>query len=262
MIAEALKYLSDLTSKANAPVKLDVPDPRTVRFVFNGESHSFSLPEPPRAHHAGCLGEIIALANRFKDEPVTGAISEPEEPVVWYDGSRVVLVIDDGGHRIETATLTLETSDVFARLERLNKEKPWLDQKSFVRLLRIELARTLDPVVLLDKVRKLKFENGSITSGHVGRGSESLGREITSKVHQGEDIPEEVTLSCPVYKTPGETEAIGVRCSVEIEPTNGTFRLLPLPDELEMVRHVAVSRIGERLKEGLAEAIPCYHGNP
>jgi hypothetical protein len=257
VIAEALKYLVETATKAAAPQKLD-SDPRTMRYALGGEEFEFDLPPAPRGHSVATLDDVIALAKRFESDGSEGT----HEPAVWYDERAVVLVIDDNAHRLETATLSLAASDVFARVVRLWECREWHDHRAFIRLLRIDLARTLDPVELLERVRRVRFENGSAMTGEVQRNRESLGHEITRRVETGGEIPEEVTLMVPVYKTPGETDPLPLRCAVEVDPARGAFQLLPLPDEIERVRHLAVARIADRLGDGLPESIPAYFGRP
>jgi hypothetical protein len=257
MLAEALKFFSELAQKSQAPTKLDQPDPRKAVYAVGGSLVDVDLPPPPREHQPGTLAEVIALANRFAGD---GA-----HPVVWYDQDQVVLVIDDLGHRIEHATLALQRSDVLDRLIQLRATKPWLDQKDALRLVRIELAGTLAPDVLLDRLRKIKIENGQAVTSHVRHGAESMGRSINAAVSGEGEIPEGVVLDVPAYKTPGEADRrYGLACSIEVEPTRGLqfFRLMPLPDELERVEALAVASIGERLVEGLDDAIPAYQGRP
>lgn len=253
MIAEALKYLTDLGTKSTAPVELKA-DPRRHRYAIGGEIQEFGIPASPRQHQVDSLEEITDLAERF-------AATDSCKPVVWYDGNQVVLVLDDDGHRIEKATLSLEESDVFTRVVSL-RQKQAFGQKAFIKLLRIDLARTLEPVVLLEKVRRVKFENGMATTGEIRRNQESLGRTITSKVETDTELPEEVALAVPVYKTLGETDPILLRCAVEVDPGMGEFQLIPLPDEIERVRHLAVGSIRDRLSELLPETVPFYFGRP
>jgi len=262
VLDKALAYLAELASKAAAPQKIDSGDRRRISYVVNGQVVSTETAPPPRGHSVKSLADVVALANRFAADD--GKATDTDgPPAVWYDENAVVLVIDDDGHRLETATLALETSDVFRVLECLAKTKAKHDQKAFIRLLRVELAGTLDPVVLLEKVRKVRFENGVTTEAVSARQRESMGRSITSQVStDGGDLPDEVTLSVPVYKTAGERAPVPFRCSVEVDPADGTFRLLPLPDELERVRQVAVARIAERLVDGLEHGTPAYYGSP
>lgn len=258
MIDAALKYIADLATKAASPQKVESGNPRAITYAVNGDLCRLDLLPSPRKHTVGQITDLIELANRF------GSMEDPTpRPVVWYDESAVVLVIDDDGHRLETVTFPLVTSDVFDRLRAIARGKEKFEQKAFVRLLRIDLAGTLDPVMLLEKVRRVKFENGVQTVGSVAKQRESFGRSITSEVStDGGDLPDEVTLSVPVYKTMGQREAYPLRCSVEVDPGEGTFRLLPLPDELERVGHVAVSSIARDLSEGLDSSVPAYYGKP
>lgn len=258
MIREALEYLTGLATKAASPVKID-SDPRRLRYVIDGNVVEYDAPPKPRRHEASSLEDLISLAKRFAE---TVEVDGGEHAAVWYDEGNVVLVIDDAGHRIETATLELLNSDAFVTARNLRDSPRWLEPKPFIRLLRIDLARTLEPAELLDRVRRVKFEAGQATTADVQRNRESLGREITSKVDTVAELPEEVTLLVPVYKTQGETDRLPLRCAVEVDPARGAFQLLPLPDEIERVQHLAVASIRDRLSELLPEAVPFYFGRP
>lgn len=256
MLKAALEYLSSLTTAAAEPRPILPDDPRKARFVIGGLVTEIDQPAPPREHVARSLPDLIALANRFE--------AESNKVVVWFNEDEVVLVIDDDKHRIETAAVKLEKSSVWTTLERLADAKPWLNQKAFIRLLRLDLAGTGDQTTrLLAAVRQVSFENGSITSGRYAKDQESLGRTITSAVKSGVgEIPEEVTLDTLVYTTQGVAFKLPVHCSVEVEPSDGTFRFLPLPDELTRVQQQVMDAIRETLAEALTDGIPAYYGQP
>jgi hypothetical protein len=255
MIAEGIQAVKSLVESATTPRKIDIPDPRNATYVVAGNVQSFEVPPAPRSHTVGGVAEIVSLANRFKSEDLT--------PAVWYDAERVVLVIDDAEHRVEHATLILETSDVWNVIVGLRKSESWLEPKAFVHLLRVKLARTLDPTALLNAVRALKFEAGQVTTAVVKRANESWGKEINAKASSDAGaLPEEVALSAPVYKTLGQTERYLVMCAVEIDPAAARLQLLPLPDEIERVQQMAVTRIGQELADTLTDEIPCYQGKP
>ena len=257
MILDALRYLGDLAVTAATPRKLDSGDPRLMVYTIGGGVEKIPTEPTPRNHAVFCLGDLVNIANRFADAA--------SKPVVWYDEAAVVLVIDDDGHRLEKVTLGLNRSDVFTLLAEITQAtpRPKYDQKAFVRLLRIDLAGTLDPVVLLDKVRKIRFENGQSVELASTRQRESMGRTITSQATcAGGDLPEEVTLQVRVYKTLGLRESYPLRCSVEVDPAEGSFRLIPLPDEIERVEQMAMTTVLGCLDDGLNEAIPRYYGAP
>jgi anti-sigma factor ChrR (cupin superfamily) len=248
MIKEALQFLAAQTLVAGEPK--DLPGtPKKIRRLVQGQIVEWDIPTPPREHQPATLDEVIALATRFA----------AEKPVVWFDHEQVTLVIDDAGHRIERATLNLEVSDTFAVVQTLRKDKPWYTQPDFVRLLRVELAGTLDPAVMLNRVRKLVI--GQKTTTEVQRRGESFGHEINALAGKDTDPPDEVDLVLPVYKTPGEQTPVYVACTVDVEVAQPKpFRLVPKPDEVERVLQVAVGSIGERLRAGLPEGVACYHG--
>jgi hypothetical protein len=226
MIKEALEYFASEVRWATAPK--DLPSTlRTVRRLVENQVMEWDIPVEPRDHFPATLDEVIALAKRFA----------AEKPVVWFDHEQVTLVIDDAGHRIERATLNLEVSDTFG----------------------VDLAGTLDPAVLLNRVRKLVI--GQKTTTEVGRRGESFGHEINALAGKDTDPPDEVDLCLPVFKTPGEQTPVYVACTVDVEVAQPKpFRLIPKPDEVERVLQVAVGSIGEQLRAGLPEGVACYHG--
>lgn len=261
MILDALKYLGELKAASIEPRRvLGSDDPRTARLVIGGALVDRDVPPSPRSHEAGTLAEVVALANRFAGEP---AEATEGPPVVWYDAERVVLVIDDNGHRLERTALKLETSDVFATLMKLGETKPWMDHKPFVRMLRIDLAGALEPGIL-ERARSLIFESDSKASSVVTREKESLGRSISASVRAANgELPEEVELNVPVYKTAGESrQRYLIRCAIDVDHDQCRLRLFPLPDEIERVRQLAVESIGERLGEGLGDGVNFYQGKP
>lgn len=255
MLKEALAYLSDLARTSAAPQKIHADAFRQI-FVIDGTIREVDLNPEPRQHTVKNLANLISLAGMFEERN-----SLP--PLVWYDARAVVLVIDDADRRVQTVTLSLVESAVFQTIRGLRDQRRWLTQKDFVRLLRIDLAGTLDSAVLLDRVRKVKFENGVSTTGTVERSRESMGREFKSSVEvQAGEIPEFVILSVPVYSTDGERAVYGLRCAVEIDAQQGAFQLVPMPDEIERVQDLAVASIAERLNEKLPEDVSAYYGNP
>jgi hypothetical protein len=270
MIADALKFLAEQAIRGVKPEPVVLDDPDRKVFLVNGDVLEVEVNPSPRRHTLGCLGDLIVLAKRFVEIEFPHADTDSETvarheylPVVWYDESRIVLVIDDDDHRAETATLKLELSDQFVRLRGLRDKPEWMDHKAFIRLLRIDFGRAIPATVLLDKVRKVKLEAGQVVNSSVGRNKESLGREIQASVSGQDEIPEHVLVSIPIYKTPGETDRYEFLCAVEIDPTLATpFRLTPMPDEIERVTQFAVSSIADRLVAGLPSSVPAYLGSP
>lgn len=240
MIAEALKFLANLGAENQAPRLVDLKDPRELTFVVGGTVMSRDIPPASRAHVLGSLGDLIALADGYASE----------ESLVFFDADQVTLVFDGDGHRLERGVLRLERSFAWQVLIDLASKRAgqWFEHKQFLRLLRVDLAGTLPPGVLYDRVKRVAFENGVTVQAAVSRNKqESLGRTITSQVSGEGDIPEEVTLEAPVYSTTGETARYPIRCAVEVDAARGMFCLQPLPDEISRVEAIAVASIRDRL---------------
>lgn len=241
MIAEALKFLASLGAENQAPRVIDLKDPRALTFVAGGSVLSRDIPPAPRAHALGSLEDLIAFADRHATETSR----------VFFDADQVTLVLDGDGHRLERGVLKLERSSVWHVVVELATKRAgqWFEHKQFLRLLRVDLAGTLPPGVLYDRVKRVAFDNGVTVQASVTKNkTESMGRSIMSHVTGEGEIPEEVTLEAPVYSTPGETEKHAIRCAVEVDPARGMFCLQPLPDEVSRVEALAVASIRERLE--------------
>ncbi len=249
MIKEALEYVSNLTQSGLKPEKVETGDQTRLTFFVSGEPVTIDRPISPRHHEADDLATLCTLATRFAEQ----------QPVIWVDNSQVVLVMDDDGHRVNTATVRLELTTVFSRLKELDKSKPWLDQRAFIRLLRIELNGTLAPGILLDRVRKLRFEAGTIVTTEAKRDRESMGKQITAAVSADGELPEGVTLLVRVFRG---GEQFPINCSVDVDPSRGLLQLIPFPDEIERVTDLAVGRIQELIGEDIPDTVIVYNGRP
>ena len=259
MLDAALKYLVELSRKSADPKPLDLKDPRVVSYFIEGKYETNEVPPPARKHQVKSLDEIIRLATRF-DNAEDGTAPRP---VVWYDETGVSLVLDDESHRFDVIGFPLETSDVFRKVMELKNSPRPFEQRDFIRLLRVDLAGTLEPVVLLSKVRTIKFSTTADATSVKKAQVDSLGKTIRSQVEtDGGDLPEEVALSVPVFKSFGLRFSVPVKCAVEVFPADGTFKLVPMPDEIERAQHDAIRRIAEKLGEGLPVTVPAYYGKP
>lgn len=250
MIREAFEFLRDLSAKAVEP-KAVYEDALEKVFFVDGSKTSIVKAHPDRRHNVETLDDVIALASRFASE---------YKPAVWYSSTGVQLVVDDDAYRADTATLEFSETAVWQTVRELQK-RAWLDQAAFVRLLRIDLASAIEPFVLLDRVKRLKWQAGSTTDRTVGFGRESLGRDIKAEVNAESEIPEAVELGVRVHANPGEDVRRVIRCAVEINAPEAKLRLVPFPDEISRIENLVVQHIAERLRAGLPESVPCYHGS-
>lgn len=251
MIKEALEFIASEAVEASGADPIAIVDPRAEYFFVKGAPVVVPRPKPRRDHVVKSLDDLIGLAIRF-GEPAT----------VWHAEDAVIVVIDDDGHRVERVRLPLAESDTFKTIRGLRQSKAWLDHKSFCRLLRLDLANALTAGSLLNVVKEVRFDSGVVVSGKLNRTQESLGRDISSAVSCERDIPEQVTLTTRIYSTQGVQTDVRIRADVDVDPGNATFRLIPIPDEIETAFQYVMNTLNGYLNAALPGEIPCYYGTP
>lgn len=251
MLAEFLEALKANEAERIKPIPIETGDIANKLFAINGEIKSVPLAAKPRDHKLLSLDDLIAMVNEIDgDDHLSG---------VFFHENAVVCVLDYSDYRRSFATFALQKSDQWQTVLGL---KQWLDHKAFIRLLRIDLRGCYNVAELLDPIRSVKLENGSVVSSDVGRQKESLGRSIVGQVLTEKAIPEEVALELPIYKSHGEDQVYVIRCSVEVDPMRtDAFRLLPMPDEIDRAQHRAMDSLRKRLVAGLPD-VPVFYGCP
>lgn len=252
MLTDALKYLSKLATDAASP-KLLVEAAASKTYLVDGEAVKLAADPSPIAYTLGTVGALIAFTND---------VAANDDALIFVNEDKIELVLDAKRLRLDRAAVPLVKSAVWERLLKLGstRQGEWLEHKAFLRLLRVELAGTLPPEALLDRVRRIKFDNGVALTSEQTRKGESISRAIKSEVSGELEIPERVVLEAPVYSTSGERETYAVPCSVEVDPVRGMFCLVPEPDVLVRAQWAALKSIRERIVADTK--IPCYLGSP
>lgn len=200
------------------------------------------------------LAATIATPEAFVDfckvqVPDTG------QAITYYSESAIILLMDKKERR-NKATCPLSLSPQYLWLEKQSNQQ--MSQANFVRLLRIVFAGCLDGFNLLNVIRNLKWSAGSGTEGNLQHGRESMGKSLTAEVRGENAIPEDVTLTIPIWENWRVNQQ--VRCAVEIFPQEQQFKILPFPLELRRAMDAALAGLKELLdQDGLPD---CYEGKP
>lgn len=254
MIKEAIEYLFGL-GKAAAPSVVTVPaEPPHVYFVrqADGTLKREVADVPPHNRTALSAQALVRYAHDLHDEG--------ESPgIVWYGPTAIVLTYGDRGRM----TLPLGLSDQYKRLVTLKENS--IAHAELVRALRTTFRGTFEDAhpTLLEVLRRVRFAAGAVTTGEVGHGRASLGKEITGEVTGTAAIPEYVKFSIPVFATPCFAHIrLPVNCALEPDAGSGTFRVSHLPGELESTLQEAVDSVGEYLRGALPQGHAIYNATP
>lgn len=184
-------------------------------------------------------------------------------PVIWYSEKEIAIVLDDSteSDRSDTVRVPLTFTDELKLLKAIGES--WVTQKEMIRLLRVNLADTLNAagVELIKTLRAMSF--GSSTAGHgkFEHGRESLGRDLENEVRsEYGPIPEELTLAVRVFTDRALDKRYPVRCALEIDPKDATFNLTAYPRELQNAIDAQLSAVGSLLEKDAKG--PVYLGTP
>lgn len=232
----------------------DAAEPNYVYFRRTKDGgYERTRAEPqPRSHVAASLDAIAELAATSRGKPE-----------IWHSCQGVTLFLD-GGDRRDSVKMPLDLSPQIQRLQMLESQRPGFQQGGVIKELRITFAGCLTGN-LVDLLRRVKFNATQDTDSVVQHGKVSLGKKITSEVTGTDVLPDDFTLTVPVFANPRFADIrFPVKVAMEPDATTCTFQLIPLPGQVA----AAVSngefeiqeRIVELLKEKDASNTAVYHG--
>ena len=251
MIAEALEYLIKCGQASQAHVIDGVPGPKhTARIETRDGNIVMVNAEPdPRDHKARDLSAIIAFAEA----------EQTKNSAVWYSRDAVVCLINDDDRR-DRVTLRLDLSPQILQLMAFEKNTISLKQSQLVILLRTTFAGCLSTAgEIITIVRNLKFKATIDGQSNLQHGSSSVGRALQQEITGAKAIPEEITLDVPIFANAFNFTG-RIRVAIDIDIATETFRLIPLPLEIERAIAGAENKIGEALNGSLD--VEALYGTP
>lgn len=232
------------------------PDPRKMILVQGTTHEEIDVPPEHRCHQVFSLTDLVE------------AVKRQDAPVVWHSAEKVVCILDDADRR-DRIEFELQASDAWRQLAVLDEQGRAFTQKEFIRLLKTYLGASPATVAVF---RALDFQTQIRGAGEVQKGRESLGNSVLSEVKSsGAELPDDLTVSVPIYSTPGEREPVTVRLLLDYDVTQNPPRIFvqPEPDLLADLLDRHQQDIRERLEEGLGtkdetadKEVPIYYGVP
>jgi hypothetical protein len=251
LIREALQYLGDLRAAALEPIKLLDRADKKCFLMRDGTAVEVEIPPMPRAHRVNTIGDFAVAVQRWRKE----------RSVVFHNEDGAVFLVDDAS-RLDTVLLPLPITEVWQQILELDKQT--YDQRSFLRLLRHDLAGVIPPT-LVSAIQKIEVVTSGNQRSEIQPGRERGTREFAADLAASGSIPEQVTCEVPVYRLPGLDYPVPIRFSLEytLPPGPVTFLFRPLPDEAERCLLGLQSELHRMLVEAFAEQpIDVLYGSP
>ncbi len=252
--SDTLQLVQETAVKAAGVDIKPIPgDPDHVVISQNGAYEIRSVPPARIAHKVLSLDDLVCFVKKFEEQ------EEEERPkTIWHDRDRVVVLLNERDRRdcVEFALVPSEALKLLRALETPGNQA--IFQAAFVRMLKIDFGVNAALVAIF---RTLDFKRGDEAHGDIQHGRESLGKSVQAAVQGTAAIPEDLILNVPLYSSVGEDTPYQIRCAVEINPIQNTFKLTPFPNELETVIHAHQATIHDRLVTDLPGA-GVFYGSP
>ena len=252
MLKELLDGLVELAQKSDAiQIVHEAKDGTTLYRSTTGAIGHFDRPPDPRNHKA------------LDSSAVTDFASVNDGSVIWYSREAVVCLINDETRR-DRVTLTLEYSPQMKFFRQLEANGTAHTQAQLVLILRTTLAGCAEDEAaktLLPAIRAVKFTKTSEGEAAIDHGRASIGKRLTEQATGAVAIPETVVFKIPVFANAFQFEC-PVICAVDVDAGKETFRLIPLPLEIERAIVEAEGKIFDELHASEGTGRPIYYGAP
>jgi hypothetical protein len=272
MIAEALKFLSDLGATAagttNKATILKVDD--KVRYLVEPSGCTELDPTiPARNHQLLSIAEFPAFVRRWHENVATEISVLPS---IWLSAKlagsqttagQVTAVLDDSWDslRDDRVTCPLTFMPEFMALRDLSSGRG-IDQKSMRNLLRNTLADCNVPQFLIDWVSKINWTKNRSANAEISRGKVSLGADVIQQaLSEAGEMPEMVILLVRVFDDPALPERRPIACLFDADADTQTLSLVPRGNGLQAEFDAALEDARALLTSQLTD-VPVYLGHP
>jgi hypothetical protein len=257
MLQEFVSKIQELATEAVKPTILQTPGQTRTVLLFKPDGTYELIGVPPAAHRED-LDTPQELARFINHQMADG------KPIVYLSMTQAVALYDKDDRR-DRAFSDLELHPQWKLILDLDKSPRSLDQRAFVRMLRVQFDGCFPDSRLIDLLRNLNWESGDKGNSVVGHGNVGISKSVMAQVTGQAAIPEEVTLFMPIWTGIGYiSPRMSVRCAIEITPETKCFALIPYPGEVTKAESSAMAELTEMLAgdiEAFAD-IQIYQGSP
>lgn len=220
------QQIQQLTEESLTASLMNAPqEPEGFYYLQQPKALAAALTLAAPKWHAERLESPAELAKFIQDRIDRGILNG--DPAIFYGKESVALVYNLITRR-DVATCILKPSAQFLTLTK--QAGVCRSQKDFIRDLRVIYRNCLSDNSLINNLRGIKWGNSDTGGAEIQHGKESMGRQIINQVQGMDIIPEEITLTLPVFENhPFRTT---IQCAVDINPEARSFALTPFPQEV------------------------------
>jgi hypothetical protein len=264
---ESLKLIQETAVKAagnnvkdRVCVREQLPDKTKWLLINKDGGHSLhDVSQPLRLHKLLSVQEVVAFAVWAKSEDGLNS-----KPIVWIGHEQIVVTLDDRRLFADRAIYEFRPTDEWELLNKLSERTDGLDQRAFLRMLRVDFAecfaRDEQRLTLINLIRKVRAQQTS----NIGNGSGSYDASLGSAANEEMVWPESLDLSVCVFDDPSLTLRQTVRCAFDVEPQPPRFVLSPLTAHIARALGGALELASDCIRAELKNNVGCpvFLGQP
>lgn len=260
MLREALEYLRDrFVGAATAEVLTPFPgdiEAGIARIVIEGKMEvidGLKQYRPARDYQAQSVEAFIEMVNGFKK--ASHNLGKPT-PAIFVFGGGAKCVLDEDGDQVNAINMAFDRTTAM-----LQADNGFSDgkQKDILRWLRLIFRDSVKPESLVEQLRQLTWDRSDKGGANLRPGKESLAAETVRQLDgAGELFPNEITLTCPVFKQLPEF-TVDIKCSFDVDVDAMTFLVAPIAGEIQTATLKALTHIKKEVEE--ATSVQTYIGS-
>lgn len=245
MLAELYdKLLESVRAQNDQRIFHENREPSHVYLIKNalGELQKVYADEPPE--HSTALS-LVSLTRRLLDVVDEDGIKQD----VWFSRECVLATIASG--TLNDIRFIPSYTPQFKRLMTMQVDFKYSQAQAY-RLLRLELEGVGGLDDAINAIKLVQFNHTQNAAGQVDRGKSSIGQQARSELAGVEKIPPILPLTVEVLENVSGT-CQRVRLAIDPDAEAQSFRIFPLPGEIERAIQAAEKTIGTQLMALLSD---------
>lgn len=252
MLAELFDAVTTLATKASR-ARIERLKDCPLHYMVMAPDGTAALQRIPPIPKGGFLNTLDDV------ETVCTTADFATAPAVYYD-HEVIQVVCDIHDRREVFYLQLTHSMKFLDLKAMSLE----GGKSFTQREAIRWLRRMGAdshQTLIKRLRNVDFHRRSDGTSNLDHGKESLGRAVEASCQNADEIPDFLSIRCPVWITPGTCHPSDIKLTIDIDLDQQRFDLAVLPDEIDFAVIASQETLGAMLRRQLGDSFAIINGS-